>query len=161
LYTFPAGRGTRPRACKWREARSLFKNPAWEWDTRYLGLEILNVQDQLCRLFPEVLPRGTEDVSMFCFKRWELPTVSLERVINTVRKGKPWAGFRCRERRQQNTVSRAGEMAQRLRALTALARVPSSNPSNYVVAHNHLQWDLMPSSGVSEDSYSVLIYNNK
>jgi hypothetical protein len=27
-----------------------------------------------------------------------------------------------------------------------------------VVAHNHLQWDLMPSSGVSEDSYSVLAY---
>jgi hypothetical protein len=27
-----------------------------------------------------------------------------------------------------------------------------------MVAHNHLQWDLMPSSGVSEDSYSVLIY---
>jgi hypothetical protein len=29
------------------------------------------------------------------------------------------------------------------------------------VAHNHLQWDLTPSSGVSEDSYSVLTYNNK
>jgi hypothetical protein len=28
-----------------------------------------------------------------------------------------------------------------------------------MVAHNH-PW-LMPSSGVSEDSYSVLIYNNK
>jgi hypothetical protein len=27
-----------------------------------------------------------------------------------------------------------------------------------VVAHNHLSWDLMPSSGVSEDSYSALIY---
>jgi hypothetical protein len=27
-----------------------------------------------------------------------------------------------------------------------------------MVAHNHLQWDLMPSSDVSEDSYSVLIY---
>jgi hypothetical protein len=30
-----------------------------------------------------------------------------------------------------------------------------------MVAHNHLQWHLMPSSGVSEDSYSVLIYINK
>jgi hypothetical protein len=30
-----------------------------------------------------------------------------------------------------------------------------------MVAFNHLQWDLMPSSGVSEDSYSVLMYNNK
>jgi hypothetical protein len=30
--------------------------------------------------------------------------------------------------------------------------------SNHMVAHNHLQWGLMPSSGVSEDSNSVLIY---
>jgi hypothetical protein len=27
-----------------------------------------------------------------------------------------------------------------------------------MVAHNHLLWDPMPSSGVSEDSYSILIY---
>jgi hypothetical protein len=27
-----------------------------------------------------------------------------------------------------------------------------------MVAHNHLQWDLMPSSGVSENSDSVLTY---
>jgi hypothetical protein len=53
---------------------------------------------------------------------------------------------------------RAGEMAQRLRALTALPEVLSLIPSNHMVAHNHLSWDLMPSSGVSEDSYSVLIY---
>jgi hypothetical protein len=32
----------------------------------------------------------------------------------------------------------AGEMAQRLRALTALPKVLSSNPSNHMVAHNHL-----------------------
>ena len=43
-------------------------------------------------------------------------------------------------------------MAQWLRALTALPEVLSSIPSNHMVAHNHL----MPSSGVSEDSYSVL-----
>jgi hypothetical protein len=49
-------------------------------------------------------------------------------------------------------------MAQRLRALTALPEVPSSIPSNHMVAHNHLEWDLVPSSGVSEDSYSVLTY---
>jgi hypothetical protein len=29
---------------------------------------------------------------------------------------------------------------------------------NHVVAPNHLEWDLMPSSGASEDSYSVLTY---
>jgi hypothetical protein len=28
-------------------------------------------------------------------------------------------------------------MAQRLKALTALLKVLSSNPSNYMVAHNH------------------------
>jgi len=50
-------------------------------------------------------------------------------------------------------------MAQWLRALTALPEVLSSIPSNHMMAHNSLQWDLMPSSGVSEDSYSVLIYN--
>jgi hypothetical protein len=40
-------------------------------------------------------------------------------------------------------------MAQRLRALTALPKVLSSNPSNHTVAHNCLY------------SYSVLIYINK
>jgi hypothetical protein len=32
----------------------------------------------------------------------------------------------------------AGEMAQRLRALIALPKVLSSNPSNHMVVHNHL-----------------------
>jgi hypothetical protein len=32
----------------------------------------------------------------------------------------------------------AGEMAQRLRALTALPEVLSSIPSHHMVAHNHL-----------------------
>jgi hypothetical protein len=46
-------------------------------------------------------------------------------------------------RLEQNPISRnafwgAGEMAQRLRALTALPKVPSSIPSNHMVAHNHL-----------------------
>jgi hypothetical protein len=34
--------------------------------------------------------------------------------------------------------SRAREMAQWLRELTALLKVLSSNPSNHMVAHNHL-----------------------
>ncbi|GAB1299122.1 Peptide chain release factor 1, mitochondrial [Apodemus speciosus] len=41
----------------------------------------------------------------------------------------------------------AGEMAQRLRALTALLKVLSSNPRNHMVAHNHLYWALMVFSG--------------
>jgi hypothetical protein len=49
-------------------------------------------------------------------------------------------------------------MDQQLRALTALPEVLSSIPSNHMVAHNHLEWDPMPSSGVYDDSYSVLIY---
>jgi hypothetical protein len=53
-----------------------------------------------------------------------------------------------------------GEMAQQLRALTALPEVLSSNPSkHHMVAQNHPSRDLTPSSGVSEDSYNVLTYN--
>jgi hypothetical protein len=35
------------------------------------------------------------------------------------------------------TTPRAGEMAQRVRALTALPKVQCSIPSNHMVAHNH------------------------
>jgi hypothetical protein len=48
-------------------------------------------------------------------------------------------------------------MAQWLRALAVLLKVLSSNSSNHMVPHNHLYWDPMPSSGMSEDSYSVLV----
>jgi len=37
-----------------------------------------------------------------------------------------------------NTIVGAGEMAQGLRALSALPEVLSSNPSNHMVTHNHL-----------------------
>jgi len=40
--------------------------------------------------------------------------------------------------RNLNESGRTGEMAQRLRALTALPEVRSSIPSNHVVAHNNL-----------------------
>ena len=50
----------------------------------------------------------------------------------------------------------AGEMAQQVRALTVLPKVLSQIPAT-------TWWltstDLMPSSGVSEDSYSVFTYN--
>jgi hypothetical protein len=48
-------------------------------------------------------------------------------------------------------------MAQQLRALTILPEVMSSISSNHMVTYNHLNWDLMPSSGVSEDSYNIAI----
>jgi hypothetical protein len=35
-------------------------------------------------------------------------------------------------------ASRAGELAQWVKAPTALPKVLSSNPSNHMVAHNHL-----------------------
>jgi hypothetical protein len=38
----------------------------------------------------------------------------------------------------ENVEAGAGEMAQGVRALTALPKVLSSNPSNHMVAHNHL-----------------------
>jgi len=43
-----------------------------------------------------------------------------------------------REQSIENNVSPAGEMAQWLRALTALPEVLSSIPSNHMVAHDHL-----------------------
>jgi hypothetical protein len=52
-------------------------------------------------------------------------------------------------------------MAQQLRVLTAFPEVLSSNPSNHMVAHNHLQWGLMPSSGVSEESNGEYIKYKK
>ena len=50
-------------------------------------------------------------------------------------------------------------MAQWGRALTALLEVLSSDPNNHMVAHNYPERDLMPSSGLSEDSYIVLTCN--
>jgi hypothetical protein len=52
----------------------------------------------------------------------------------------------------------AGEMAQQLRALTSLPKDLSSIPSNHMVAHSHLYWDQIPSSGMSEDGYIVFTY---
>jgi hypothetical protein len=39
--------------------------------------------------------------------------------------------------RSHKEHSGAGEMAQRVRALTAFLKVLSSNPSNHMVTHNH------------------------
>jgi hypothetical protein len=56
----------------------------------------------------------------------------------------------------ENIKSGVGEMAQQLRALTALSEVLSSIPSNHMVASSP-----GPSSGVFEVSYSVLIKINR
>jgi len=47
----------------------------------------------------------------------------------------PWGVF-ASNREDKNCPAKAGKMAQRLRALTALPKVLSSNPSNYMMAHN-------------------------
>lgn len=51
----------------------------------------------------------------------------------------------------------AGEVTQQLQGLPALSGVLSLIPSNPMVAHNHLQWDRMPSSAVSAESNTALI----
>jgi hypothetical protein len=38
---------------------------------------------------------------------------------------------------QEIDISRSGEMAHRVRALSALLKILSSNLSNHMVAHNH------------------------
>jgi hypothetical protein len=56
-------------------------------------------------------------------------------------------GKKKRKRRRKKKKKGAGEMTQRLRALAPNLTL-SSIPSNHMVAHNHLKWDLMPSSGM-------------
>jgi hypothetical protein len=57
------------------------------------------------------------------------------------RKGKERKGKERKEKKKRKKKKRkkrgAGEMAQRLRAPTALPKVLSSNPSNHMVAHYH------------------------
>jgi hypothetical protein len=45
---------------------------------------------------------------------------------------------KTKQRKKNCMVLRAGEIVQRLRALTALPEVLSSIPINHMVAHNHL-----------------------
>jgi hypothetical protein len=68
-------------------------------------------------------------------QRWNWMTgflsANLRTCIKVGRLSYIWGG------RGFKTCSRAGEMAQQLRAPTALPKVMSSNPSNHMVAHNH------------------------
>jgi hypothetical protein len=50
----------------------------------------------------------------------------------------PWLTEAMKGERPQKHLLWAGEMAQRIRAPTALLKVLSSNLSNHMVAHNHL-----------------------
>jgi hypothetical protein len=52
------------------------------------------------------------------------------------------------KKNKTKTTTVAGKMAQESRALAVLPEVLSSIPSNHVVAHNHLSWDLMLTSDV-------------
>jgi hypothetical protein len=49
---------------------------------------------------------------------------------------KPLWAFK-KKKKKKKEPNRAGEIAQWLRALTALPEVMSSNPSNHKAAHNH------------------------
>jgi hypothetical protein len=61
-------------------------------------------------------------------------------------------------KKKKECISKAREMAQWLSSLTALPKVLISIPANHMVAHNCLQWYLMLSSCMSEDSNNVLTY---
>jgi hypothetical protein len=50
---------------------------------------------------------------------------------------KLYYNLKYKSREKNSEVLGAGEMAQQLKALTALPEVLSSNPSNNKVAHNH------------------------
>jgi hypothetical protein len=56
-------------------------------------------------------------------------------------------GRPCDKRKTLRQI-RAGEMAQRFRALTALPEILSSIPNNDMESYNHLSWDLMSSAGM-------------
>jgi hypothetical protein len=69
--------------------------------------------------------------------------VSRRVTIPTQKRGREKGTERGRETERErimsiNKSSRAGEMAQWLRALTALPEVLSSIPSTHMVAHSHL-----------------------
>jgi hypothetical protein len=60
-------------------------------------------------------------------------TTDLSRIIKNVQQNST-----MKIKVHKTWVCGTGEMAKQLRALTALPEVRSSNPSNHVVAHNHL-----------------------
>jgi hypothetical protein len=59
--------------------------------------------------------------------RWCFYTRKTDKVVHVV---KNYSGLK-------KNLTGAGEMVQWVRALTALPKVLSSNPSNHMVAHNH------------------------
>jgi hypothetical protein len=52
--------------------------------------------------------------------------------------GSEIAGGILKKTKNKKPLSPAGEMAQWVRALNVLPKVLNSNPSNHMVAHNHL-----------------------
>jgi hypothetical protein len=50
----------------------------------------------------------------------------------------PKYNYKIKKNQKTKNEAQVGEMAQRLRALTALLEVLSSIPSNHMVPHNHL-----------------------
>ena len=61
---------------------------------------------------------------------------------------------------QENTSKQVKELNKTIQDLKMeVETIKKSNTNNYMEAHNHLSRDPMPSSGVSEDSYSVHTYN--
>jgi hypothetical protein len=59
-------------------------------------------------------------------------------------------------RKEEKMVWRDASQAKRIRV-----PVMSSIPSNHMVAHNHLYWDLMPSSGMQAHIQTEYYIHNK
>jgi hypothetical protein len=98
----------------------------------------------LCRLLTWIAPiarktqGGKREVGSHVFKHGRHRTMRKPRVLGKVWLGF-WPGSKTRDKKKEKKAnSWAGEMAQWLRALTALLKVVSSNPSNHMMAHNHL-----------------------
>jgi hypothetical protein len=83
-------------------------------------------------------PVGTR-VYTYCVTQIQVPTVlSEEQLLNHSCPSPTAIGLVAMKRTHMKALKGAGEMAQWLRALTALPKVLSSNPSNHMVAHNRL-----------------------
>ena len=76
-------------------------------------------------------------VSLCSFIDWLIETGFLCVALAVLEEKKKNVSEKKRWPLLQEVEPGAGEMAQRVRALTALPKVLSSNPSNHMMAHNH------------------------
>jgi hypothetical protein len=76
------------------------------------------------------------------------------------------SGYRTARATQRNLISKQNKTTNQTKTtkqkspqageMAVLSEVLSSAPRHHMVAHNHLQWGLMSSSNVSEDSIILI-----